>query len=193
MATWTPPETFEQLVEDYDHFIDVSIHRISCGHVRSQDVPDLKQAVYLRLWETGYLERYQPAKGSVSNYLYVLIRSVMSNVWDKNTRNPLNRAIGTQERPATIRGTEKARLVLEHHPEYTDRDAEARLVQRDAVERLRAFAATQANGARLLQELELMYQGHDYTAIAAKVGKCTTVVLQDRRQLGAFLAQQAAA
>ena len=190
MATWTPPASFEQLVSDYDYFIEATIYRISLGRVRSQDVPDIKQAIYLRLWETGYLERYNPVKGSVSNYLYVLIRSVMSNIFDKNTRNALNWAIGTQERPSRLTPRDgRNRLVLEHHPRYTDHDFEARLVQKDAIDRVRAYAATQANSARLLQELDLFAQGYEFTEVARRVGKCTSVIMQDRQQLGAFLAR----
>lgn len=192
MATYHPPASFEDLVRDYDHFIEVSISRISCGRVRQDDVEDLKQAVYTRMWETGYLGRYDGRKGSVSNYLYVLIRSVMSNVFDKNTRNPLNMAFGVMERPdvdVRNRPTDRKRLVLDAHPAGQDRLQEERLQLKDVVNRLREYAAAQSNGARLCQVLEMLYQGHQIKDIAAAVGKSGTTVMFDRKRLAALLAQ----
>lgn len=191
MATYTAPASFEQLVQDYDHFIEVTIYRMSRGRTRPDDMPDLKQAVYLRLLETGYLERYHPDKGSVSNYLFYLIRSVLANVCDKNSRNPLNLAYGLDTGPTRYGEsrrfqsghTEPARLKLEVHPAGQDHVAAPQIEFAAELARLREVAGAQKNGARLCRVLELMLEGHSMKAIATEIGKSGTTLMVDRRRL----------
>lgn len=181
------PQSLEDLVRHYDHFITVSIYRISRGSVRSQDVSDLKQAVYTRIAETHYLDRYAPEKGSFSNFLYVLIRSVVVNQFDRNTRNPLNYAIGIQTTP-TRDPAEPRRLVLETHADLQDAAWERRQHVEDVMARLEAFAASVKDSAELSAVLRLIYEGYAPSEIAARTGQSATAVRTQRLRLKSFLA-----
>lgn len=101
MADRHVPASIDELVARWDRFITSTIYRVSGGHVRVDDLPDLKQSVYLRVIETDYLARCRALigerGGSFSTYLFMLTRSVLVNIFAKNTRNPLNTAVGIVE------------------------------------------------------------------------------------------------
>lgn len=98
MADRHVPADFDELISKWDRFITSTIYRVSSGHVRPDDLLDLKQSVYLRIVETDYLERCRKLigerGGSFSTYLFMLVRSVLVNIFDKNSRSPVNCAIG---------------------------------------------------------------------------------------------------
>jgi hypothetical protein len=50
------PRTIPELIEQYDRFITGCIFRISKGHVRPDDVEDLRQQILLRVHERKYLK-----------------------------------------------------------------------------------------------------------------------------------------
>lgn len=166
----TAPDSFETFVRDYDHFLEVIITRISRGSVRPDDLPDLKQAVYARIWETQYLDRYRPEKGSFSNYLYILVRSVLVNQFDKNTRNPLNFARGTTERLGSPTAGPQ-RLVLEAHADLQDAEWERRQQAADLMTRLAEYTATVRESAELSEVLRLFYEGHTPAEVATRLGQ----------------------
>jgi RNA polymerase sigma factor (sigma-70 family) len=190
MAVRTAPASFEELVEQYDHFIDVAIFRISRGQVRSDDLPDLKQAVYARIWQFDYLVKYHPAKGSFSNYLFVLIRSVLANQFDKNTRNPLNMAIGVRETPGQVgpRADVTRRLVLEAHRDFVDHAFERRQQAEELLAKLEARALPLPDGQTLAAVLRLLYDGYTQREISKRVGRSLAKVAELRRRLQTELA-----
>lgn len=191
MATYSAPATFDEFVKQYDHFITVSIYRVSRGSVRSDDLDDLKQAVYARVVEKNYLAGYAPEKGSFSTYLFWLIRSVVVNQFDKNTRNPLNMAVGTKGAPGMV--AEKAfrsessisdgRLVLEAHADFQDAAFERRQLTQDIMARLTQCASELEDGEDLSTVLRLLYEGFEPREIARRLGRTTAVVAEYRETL----------
>lgn len=118
------PATFEEFYDEYDGYIESAIRKISRGYVRPDDVEDLKQAIYFRIVEKDYLNLSRTrieerGEGSFTTYLFALIRSVLSNGFDKNTRNPLNMAIGVIE-SAPDGEMETGALVLETYADLVD-------------------------------------------------------------------------
>lgn len=202
MAVRTAPATFEELVAQYDHFITVTIFKISKGAVRTDDVPDLKQAIYARMLETDYLSKYRPEKGSFSNYLFVLIRSVLVNQFSKNCRNPLNNAYGIVESGTDVgmyvkldnrhvphkmaRGQFEdpvPRLVLEAHKDFEDAAWERRQEVNDLIDRMEQHATSLKDGEELATVLRMLYDGHAPGEIAKKLGRTTAKVAEYRRRL----------
>lgn len=188
MKTVVIPSTYDELVEHYDHYIAATIRKVSRGNVRTDDMPDLKQAVYARLIEQRCLDKYDPAKGAFSTYLYWVVRSVVVNQFDRNTRNPLNMAFGVQASPGhRRRDTEDGRIVLDSLLAMQDAGWEGQQVTRDLLRRLRAFAATAKNGAELTRVLSLLYEGRTPGEVAGALGRTTTTVAGHRRKLRAIL------
>lgn len=184
------PKDFNELVELYDYFITVHIYKISKQSVREDDVADLKQMVYTRLWEQRCLDKYDPAKGAFSTYLFWVIRSVVVNQFDMNSRNPLNQAKGT--RVSRYRATEgdkweSSRVPLDVLPQFQDRDFEQREMVADVVARLEVTAATTKQGAELLDVMRLLYDGHTPNEVARRTGRSQTKVTGYRKRLQGML------
>lgn len=197
MATYSAPATFDDFVKQYDHFITVTIYRVSRGAVRSSELEDLKQAVYTRVIEKDYLSGYSAERGSFSTYLFWLIRSVVVNQFDRNTRNPLNMAIGTSaspkgNHPGTVRATpadgdHTSRLVLEAHADFQDATFERRLVTQDVLARLDQCARELKDGEDLSTVLRLLYEGFEPREIALRIGRTSAVVREYRKTLRELL------
>jgi DNA-directed RNA polymerase specialized sigma24 family protein len=142
------PKTFDEFYQDYDSYIESAIRKISGGYVRVDDLEDLKQAIYARIVEKDYLELSRTRirernEGSFTTYLFALIRSVLVNRFDKNTRNPLNMAIGVIE-TAPEGKEEVAALVLETYAELVDEDFESAIERKDYLNRFEAFIGQQS-------------------------------------------------
>lgn len=200
MATYSAPATFDEFVKQYDHFITVTIYRVSRGSVRSAELEDLKQAVYTRAVEKDYLAGYSPEKGSFSTYLFWLIRSVVVNQFDKNTRNPLNMAIGTRTSPemgfklgkgwTRTDSDRTGRLVLEAHADFQDTTFERRQVTQDVLARLDQCVRELQDGEDLSAVLRLLYEGFEPREIARRIGRTSAVVKEYRKTLQALLQKQ---
>lgn len=139
------PDTFEEFYAEYDGYIESVIHKMSRGHVRPDDIEDLKQQIYFRIVEKDYLNlartRIQErGEGSWTTYLFQLCRSVLVNRYDKNTRNPLNMAIGVIE-SAPEGETEVQALVLETFSDLMTESFEDDEVRRDYLDRFEQFIA----------------------------------------------------
>ena len=135
MATVTrSPRTIPELIDQYDRFITGCIFKISKGHVRPDDIEDLRQQILLRVHERKYLKKYNPSKGSFNTYLYWLIRSVVVNQFESNERNPLNTAIPVVESAEIGEGTPGA-LVLEAYKDAVDDSFERIACARDLADR----------------------------------------------------------
>ncbi len=164
--TTAAPRTIPELIEQYDRFITGSIFRISKGHVRPDDVEDLRQQILLRIHERKYLKHYNPSKGSFNTYLYWLIRSVVVNQFQSNERNPLNTAIPVVERSA-FEGETPGALVLESYRDSVDDSFERIAQAKDLADRferhLSTFrpwgpAITLPNGAKERRSLALVFR-----------------------------------
>lgn len=119
------PQTFDEFYRDYDGYIESAIRKISRGYVRPDDIEDLKQQIYFRIIDKDYLNLCrvriaERGEGSFTTYLFALIRSVLSNGFDKNTRNPLNMAIGVVESAPEDTDSVPGALVLETYAELVD-------------------------------------------------------------------------
>lgn len=128
------PRTISELIDQYDRFITGCIYKISKGHVRPDDMDDLRQQILLRVHERQYLKKYNPTKGSFNTYLYWLIRSVVVNQFESNERNPLNTAIPVIETSETAEDNPGA-LVLEAYRDAVDDSFERIAVAKDLADR----------------------------------------------------------
>lgn len=138
----TVPQTVEELRAEYDSFIQGCIYKISRGNVQFEDLKELRQAVYTRVCERDYLRKYDASKGSFTSYLYWLIRTVVVNSFDMNTRNPLNMAKRIAERASAVRPAEVAdTLVLETYKAKVDEQFERRMMAKDLADRFAAHLA----------------------------------------------------
>jgi DNA-directed RNA polymerase specialized sigma24 family protein len=137
------PASFDAFYNEYDEYVESAIRKISRGYVRPDDVEDLKQQIYFRIVEKDYLtlaaKRIQErGEGSFTTYLFALIRSVLSNRFDKNTRNPLNMAIGVIETAPEGR-EETAALVLETYQDMVEEGFEDQMVISDYLDAFENF------------------------------------------------------
>jgi len=142
------PDTFEEMVANYDGFIEAAIIKISRGYVKPQDIGDLKQEIYTRMVDKDYLNlartRIEERKaGSWTTYLYKLILTVLSNRFDKNTRNPLNMAIGVVESSPADK-METSALVLETYEDLVVFDFEQGQETSDYLNRFERFLGEQS-------------------------------------------------
>lgn len=143
------PDTFDEFYNDYDEYIESCIRKISRGYVRPDDIQDLKQQIYERIVEKDYLNRSRTliserGEGSFTTYLFALIRSVLANRFDKNTRNPLNMAIGVIETAPEGR-EETAALVLETYSDLVEEGFEESAIRRDFLDRFEEFIGLQSD------------------------------------------------
>lgn len=136
------PRTVDELVAQYDRFITGCIFKVSRGHVRPDDVEDLRQQILLRVHERKYLKNYDPKKGSFNSYLYWLIRSVVVNQFEANVRNPLNTAMGVIESSDNVEETQEGYLVLEAYRDAVDDGFERQAMARDLADRFESHLAT---------------------------------------------------
>lgn len=154
MTKSIPPSTFEDLVLLYDHFIETILRRVSRGAIRADDMPDMKQAVYLRLWQAwqpGSRSAFCARRGAFSTYLYLIIHSVALNQFDRNSREPDNQAVRlrfneNQKIPGTVAAEDLDCLL--------DTEFEDRAAARDLLARCRRVAKATENGAQLLRVLD---------------------------------------
>jgi DNA-directed RNA polymerase specialized sigma24 family protein len=140
------PESFDDFYRQYDEYIESAIRKISRGYVRPDDLEDLRQQIYFRIVESDYLNRsrrliQERGEGSFTTYLFALIRSVLSNRFDKNTRNPLNMAIGVIE-SAPEDGLETAALVLETYSEFVEEDFGRAFENKDYLDRFENYVSS---------------------------------------------------
>lgn len=136
------PRTIAELIAQYDRFITGCIFKVSKGHVRPDDIDDLRQQILLRVHERNYLQKYNPSKGSFNTYLYWLIRSVVVNQFESNERNPLNTAIPVVERAERGDDYTPGALVLEAYADAVDDSFERIACARDIADRFEAHLMT---------------------------------------------------
>jgi RNA polymerase sigma factor (sigma-70 family) len=185
------PETFDQLIEQYQPFVLWAIRRVSRGQVRPDDLDDLKQQVYLRCHEKDYLARCRTliaarGTGQFSTYLYFLVRSVCINQFIKNTRSPLSRsvrAVDSRGRDDEDPGAVNLEVL------YCDEGFEDRMCQQDALERFADFISTTKKGAVLVRTLQMMYEGYTVPEAAQLIGVTRASVSTCRRNLRPLMQQ----
>lgn len=166
------PATFDEFYQEYDEYVESCIRKISRGYVRPDDIEDLKQQIYYRIIEKDYLNLSRTriterGEGSFTTYLFALIRSVLANRFDKNTRNPLNMAIGVIE-TAPEGNEETAALVLETFTDLVEDGFEESTVRRDFLDKFETFIAAQSepwgppiqfpDGSSHRKSLQLVFQ-----------------------------------
>lgn len=142
------PSSFEEFYTQYDVYVENCIRKISRGYVRPDDIEDLKQQIYFRMVEKDYLNLSrrrieERGEGSFTTYLFALIRSVLSNRFDKNTRNPLNMAIGVIETAPEGR-EETSALVLETYQDLVDEGFEQAAETRDMLDKFEIYIGAQS-------------------------------------------------
>jgi len=168
MKVQRSPRTMDELIAQYDRFITGCIFKVSRGHVRPDDVEDLRQQILLRVHERKYLKSYDPKKGSFNSYLYWLIRSVVVNQFESNVRNPLNTAMGVVESSFDSEDVPDGYLVLEAFRDAVDDGFERQAMARDLANRFEAHLVhvsrpwgppiTLPDGTRTRRSLALVFQ-----------------------------------
>lgn len=185
MATYVPPVSFEALVHEYDYYIEATLQRFARGRIRPDDMPDLKQAVYLRLLEHQVLDRYDPSKGAFQTLLFFVVQSVAVNTFYRDQRRPLARSVGLTP-PGTLA---TGRLDPDTLPEQQDWAAVRRMEARDTVRRLTRVARASKHSAQLIQLIGQFAQDRSVKEMTAVLGSPRTV--QKRRaRLQQILRQQ---
>ncbi len=190
MDKYSQPSTFESLVSQYDHFIETMILRVSAGSCRRDDLPDLKQAVYLRLWQAyqpGSRSAYDPTRGAAfSTYLTLIIRSVCINQFQRNGREPVNLAVRLRTTPAVEPWTIHVARVADLRDEaFEDRAAIA-----DVLVRFRVLAQATEDAAQLLSFYDACVEVLPTTRRLMKATGSSAVALEATRQRAvAMLAQ----
>lgn len=175
------PASVEELAATHRNFIVFLIYRISRGKVRSDDIPDLLQMIYLRIWEKKYLDRCRELLaergGSFNTYLFHLVRSVCCNQFRQNSKNPVStayRALDPRDRPKERALSKRYDGVdLERYGArfgQVDLDFERRIAQRDQLEHFAQFVASTEEGAALTATLQSLYDGLAAREIARERG-----------------------
>ena len=185
------PATFDEFVSEYSRFIVWCIKKVSRDRVRQDDLPDLMQMIYLRVWEKNYLERCREliaerGTGQFSTYLFWLVRSVLVNHYAKTMRSPLSRSEPIV-RPSHSRGV-RTGVDLDttsRTGRYRDTKFEERCIAQDTLDRFSRYVETTKRGARLAQALQLYYEGYTAPEIAEETGLPRSQAVQARRELRA--------
>jgi RNA polymerase sigma factor (sigma-70 family) len=87
------PKTLDDLIAGYSSFIDASIKKVTRGHVREDDLDDVRQQIFLRVFTSGYLDKFDASRASFTTYLYTLIHSVVCNWIEYNSRRALTHSV----------------------------------------------------------------------------------------------------
>lgn len=189
------PATFDEFVTHYQKYILWVINKVSRGRVHEQDVPDLLQAIYLRVWEKGVLDRVRNRpNGELTTYLYFVCKSVCINQFAKNSRNPLNTACPIR---ANIRKRE------DHGSSYgvdvegpsmveslSDTQFEQRVLTDVMLDQFERFVETTKRGARLSKTLRMLYEGHSGPEIMRAHKLSRSNVSAARKELRAHFDEQ---
>jgi RNA polymerase sigma factor (sigma-70 family) len=92
-ANQPAPKTIEELIASYSDYITASIKKVTRGHVREDDLDDVRQQIFLRVFTSGYLDKFDASRASFTTYLYTLIHSVVCNWIEHNSRRALTHSV----------------------------------------------------------------------------------------------------
>ena len=177
------PATLDEFDRRYSRLVTYSIRRVSRGRVKPQDLDDLRQLVYIRIWQKNYLDRCRvliaERHGTVAftTLIFWLVRSVCVNQFAKNLRNPLNHALRLAD-PRDARTSRRTEWAVDIEPDRCDVTFEDRLLDFDTLERLHRFVTKTTRGARLAATLQLLYEGYslpEITAMTRSKRRCRVV------------------
>jgi RNA polymerase sigma factor (sigma-70 family) len=188
-----PPPDFERLVHQYHQVVTAAIIKYSRGRVRADDLPDLEQEVWARVWRAMQSPQaaYDPQRGAITTYLYLITRSVCFNIFERNRHDPMNRALALTILSRSGAWEVRASTV----PSLRDEDTEARLVTADVLARFRAVAAQAEDAAQLLRYFEACAASPRSTEhrVAKELGTTVGVVRQLRARARTLLLRLGAA
>lgn len=148
---------------EYLRFVNGAISKISRQGTKAEDFEDLQQQVLLRIIDQDLLARYDASRGkhgkpsSFSNYLYLIVRSVVVNNFVAAQRRErwMNSAVEVVETdggaPAEARGQTVNRLVLDTYRALAT-EAATDLVDAELLaEKLEARLATGQKPSRVVE------------------------------------------
>jgi DNA-directed RNA polymerase specialized sigma24 family protein len=183
---------------EFEHLrpvIIAALLRFGKGRVRTDDLEDLEQEVLLRLVRATQspTAAYNPARGALTTYVYLVTRSVLYNAFAKNSRDPSNHALRLE---VTATGAPLA-IAAENICSLRDDRIETRLAAADVLAKLRAVADATSDNARLLARYvetceQLTGEATEYR-VARAMGVPVRLVQQVRQQARALLATLGAA
>lgn len=193
----------QDVPRDYDDFYaryraDVRriIQRLSRQNVRSQDMDDLIQHVFLQALRRQWLERYDATRSGFGTFLTTLTHNALVNYFRSVGRTPLNNPYTLLAPGAPRKQTLPPRTIDAETWRPTaacrcDEDAEARLVRDLDLDRFRSavtatVACSQAMATFRGQVLQLLAEGYTMPETAARLGTTTSRVIQARRAMRAL-------
>jgi len=94
-------------IEEYDSRIEAILNRFKINGYRE----DLKQEIYRDIIEGGYLNLYDPNKGSMSTFIYAIVKDRIYRHWSKSNRDILLGASVFHDEEYRLTG----RNEIEHH------------------------------------------------------------------------------
>ncbi len=77
-----------RFIEEYDSRIESILNRFRVNGYKE----DLKQEIYRDIIEGGYLNLYDPHKGSMSTFIYAIVKDRIYRHWSKSNRDILLKA-----------------------------------------------------------------------------------------------------
>jgi len=83
----------KHFIEDYDSRIEAILNRFKVNGYKE----DLKQEIYRDIIEGGYLNLYDPNKGSMSTFIYAIVKDRIYRHWSKSNRDILLGASAFQD------------------------------------------------------------------------------------------------
>jgi len=171
---------FEEMYRQHRGVVHGAILRTSHGSVRPQDVGDLEQEVWTRVWQTmqpGSGSAYNPDRGAaLTSWLYMVTRSVCCNRFVRNSRDPMNLALRLDLQPPTTPGRKPWLVSVIAVPSLRDNGLfERRVIASDTLAQFRAVAATAEGGAQILACLDACQNVHPITPrrLAKEMGTST--------------------
>jgi DNA-directed RNA polymerase specialized sigma24 family protein len=180
--------TFDRVYQQYRPVVTAAILRYSRGWVRSEDLLDLEQEVWARVWRAlqSPTAAYDPQRGAWTTYLYLITHSVCCNAFAKNRRDPSNQALRLEVRSSGAPLAVSAARI----PALRDEAAEARLLTADTLARFRAIAARSEDAAALLHFYAACAATSEATdrRVAKEMGVTLRVVQQARERAKTLLA-----
>ena len=82
------PHDLDELDANLGRYITTCLYRVARGHIDGDALDELKQDVLVRILDKQCLDRYDPARGKFTTYLFWITRSVAVNAFEHNARLP---------------------------------------------------------------------------------------------------------
>jgi RNA polymerase sigma factor (sigma-70 family) len=93
MAVGNPYGTFENFITEWDSKLEVTIR----NYKLKDDVEDIKNQIYLELFEKKYLDRFDDEKATISTWVYGFVKNSLRKRYHKNRRDLIYNGISIMD------------------------------------------------------------------------------------------------